>query len=138
MSENEFTYDGFYQHLVQHRLMGSRCTAGGEIYLPPRAYCPHCRSRAMEWHEFSGNGTLRAFSIVYVGTTQMATAGFNRQNPYCVGIVQLEEGPSISALILGVDTARPETIPIGAQVKAEFVEIGSDTSSKTILAFRPL
>jgi uncharacterized OB-fold protein len=51
--------------------------------------------------------------------------------------VQLEEGPSISAQILGVDATRPEEIAIGTPLQVAFVQRaeGPDGKERTYLAF---
>jgi len=138
MSAKEFTYAGFYEYLTEHRLMGTRCGCAETIQLPPRPYCPTCPPEAVEWVELAGKGRLLAFTVIYVGTTQMIAAGFDRRNPYCVGVVQLDEGPAISGLILGVDVQEPETIRVGSPVQADFVELGPAGAKKTVLAFRAI
>ena len=138
MAEKDFTYASFYQYLTEGKLMGTRCPCTGQAQFPPRPYCPDCAPDAIQWTELGNKGKLLAFTVIYVGTTQMLNAGFDRNKPYCVGIVQLDDGPAISAFILGVDTQKPETIIIGAPVIADFVELGPEGAKKTVLAFRLL
>lgn len=141
MSENngksEFTSAEFYQFLSEHKLMGSRCRANGKLYVPPRAMCPESHSTDMEWAEMSGKGKLRAFTVIGVGPTAMVEAGYNIKNPYCAGLVELEEGPTVSGQILGVDVAHPESIKIGMPLTATFVERGEGEEQRTYLAFEP-
>jgi uncharacterized OB-fold protein len=137
MSEAEFTSAAFYRFLGEHKLMGSRCKSGGEVYVPPRPICPADSSDDVEWVELSGKGKLAAFTIVYIGSSTMVAAGYDRKNPYCAGVVQLDEGPMISAQILGVDVTQPETIRIGLPLSVEFVERGEGEAKKTCLAFKP-
>jgi uncharacterized OB-fold protein len=82
-------------------------------------------SNNMEWAQLSGRGKLVAFTVIGVGPIPMLEAGYNRDNPYCAGIVEVEEGPRVSAQILGVDVGDPKNIKIGTPVTAEFVERGS-------------
>lgn len=135
--ENQFTHAAYTEHLKQHRLMGSRDPRTGTTFLPPRPLNPATNSTEMEWVEFSGEATLETFTIIYVGTSGMVEAGYDRKNPYCVGIVKTLEGPKISALITGVNTAKPETIRIGTPLKVKFVDVGDDEHRKTILGFEP-
>lgn len=132
-----FTGTQFQQFLSEHRLMGSRCEACGALHLPPHPICTTCHSDDVSWTEFSGKGKLRAFTTVHIAPTAMIEAGYGRDRPYCTGIVQLEEGPSISAQILGVDAARPEEIAIGTPLQVAFVprEEGPDGNTRTYLAF---
>ncbi|MCR4404299.1 MAG: Zn-ribbon domain-containing OB-fold protein [Candidatus Acetothermia bacterium] len=135
--DREFTAASFYKFLNEHKLMGSRCRACGRTYLPPRPLCPECFREEMAWAEMSGRGRLLAFTAVHVAPTGMVAAGYGRDNPYCTGIVKLEEGPAISAQILGFDPKRPEGIKLGAPLKAVFLERGEGQARRTSLGFQP-
>jgi len=143
MKEKPFTIAAFEDFLQEKKLMGSRCTQCGALWLPPRPICLSCNRDEMEWTEFSGRGRLAAFTVIGVGPMPMIDSGYNRDNPYCSGIVEVEEGPRISAQILGVDVAHPENIKIGIALTADFVERGSwhfveelAKNRKTYLTFR--
>ncbi|MBA7689622.1 hypothetical protein ES703_98130 [subsurface metagenome] len=79
----------------------------------------------MEWVELEGKGKLVAFTVICVGLPTMINEGYNRDHPYCSGVVELEEGPRISAQIIGVDVTKPESIKIGTPLTADFIERGS-------------
>jgi uncharacterized OB-fold protein len=66
----------------------------------------------------------------------MAEQGFDRKNPYVSGIVELEEGTSISARITGLDASKPAEIKIGTPLSVDFVEFGEGETKKTYLAFK--
>jgi uncharacterized protein len=132
----EFTAAAFYEALAGRKLMGSRCTCDANVYLPPRAFCPRCQKEGMQWLELSGRGRLLTFTVVYIGPAAMLAAGFDRKNPYCVGIVELAEGPRISALLTGVDPLRPESILPGSPVSLDVQELGPEGAKKAVLAFR--
>ena len=134
--ERAFTNSSFRQFLGEGRLMGSRCRSCRRLHLPPRPLCPGCHGQALEWVEMSGKGVLVAFTVVHIAPTSMIEAGYGRDNPYCAGVVQLHEGPSISAQILGVDGKRPESIAVGTPLKVAFVDRGEGEESQTCLAFR--
>ena len=65
----------------------------------------------------------------------MSEAGFDRKNPYCVGIVALKEGPQVSGQILGVNSKEPETIKIGIPLSLKIMEHGQGNNKKTWLGF---
>ena len=136
--ENQFTQTAYNNYLNEHKLMGSRDRNSGAIFLPPRPLNPENFSVDMEWHEFVGKGKLQAFTIVYIATTAMIEAGYDRKNPYCVGIIKTEEGPMVSAFIMGVDVFHPETIHIGMPMKVAFVDRGEGELKKSFLAFQPV
>ena len=131
-----FSAASFEMYIAEHKLMATRCKACGGVYVPPRAICPNCQSDALEWMQTSGKGKLAAFTVIYSGPNFMVEQGFDRKNPYVSGIVELEDGPSISARILGVDPTKPADIQIGTLLTLDFVEFGKDQAKKTYLAFR--
>lgn len=134
--DNQFTTAAFNAFLAEHKLMGTRCKGCGVVYLPPRPLCPETYSTDMEWVELSGKGKLVSFTSISIGPAFMLQSGFDRNNPYVTGVVELEEGVRISALILGVDAKKPETIQVGASVQVDFAELGPEGAKKTVLAFR--
>ena len=126
----------FDQYIAEHKLMASRCTKCGGMYVPPRAICPKCQSEELEWVETSGKGKLAAFTVILSGPTFMIEQGFDRKNPYISGIVELEEGIRISARITGLDASKPAEIKIGTPLNVDFVEFGEGEGKKTYLAFK--
>jgi uncharacterized OB-fold protein len=130
------SYD-FYVGLGQHKLLGSRELSSGHLFLPPRMLDPETLAADMEWVEFSGKGKLVAFTVIYVGSSAMIAAGYDRKNPYCVGIVETEEGPKISAQILDLDLSKPETIQIGMPLEVVYIERAEGEAKKTFLGFKP-
>jgi len=134
--ESEFTGTAFNKFLSEEKLMGTRCKGCGALHLPPRPICTKCNSRDMEWVELNGKGKLSAFTSICVGTTIMAQEGCGRDNPYCSGVVELDEGVKVCGRILGVDTQNPEKIKIGTPLSVEYVHRGEGENKKTFLAFR--
>lgn len=115
--------------------MAAKCGACGELFVPPRPLCPKCFGEAMEWVEISGKGKLAAFTTIYIGPGAMVAAGYNRNSPYTTGIVELDEGPLISAQILGLDTVPPSISHIGTPLTVSFIERGQEGEERTFLAF---
>lgn len=132
-----FNDAGFTTLLREHRLMAARCTGCGNLYLPPREMCPRCNIAQMEWAALSGMGELIGFTSIAVGLPEMTAEGYNREHPYCVGVVRLAEGPSISGQLIHIDCDHPETIHIGLSVKAAFIERGTGEAAQVRLAFEP-
>ena len=92
----------------------------------------------MKWKEMKGGGTLTAFTCISIGPSFMADEGYDRENPYCTGVVELEEKARVVARIEGVDTRNPEQIKIGTPLTVKFLHRGSSDNPKTFLAFEPL
>lgn len=136
ITQRPFTAASFNQFLKEKKLMASRCTQCGGLYLPPRALCPTCHGDLLEWVELSGKGRLAAFTSIYIAPTAMVKAGYGRDNPYVAGIVELEEGVKISARILGVDACQPAGITVGTPLSVDFIEQGEGETTVTFLAFQ--
>lgn len=136
--ERPFTAASFQAYLNEGKLMGSRNRATGEVFTPPRPIDPGTHGEEMEWVELSGRGTLVAFTSVYIGPSAMVAAGYDRTKPYVAGIVALEEGPRISAQILGVDAKQPDLAWIGQPLRATFIERGEGEKQRAYLAFEPV
>ena len=93
-------------------LVGSKCEKCGKTYFPRRPLCPECRSRgSMKDFTFSGNGKIASWTII-----RTAPEGFEKEAPYAVVMVDLDEG----ARIAGQLTGTLEGIEIGKKVRAVF------------------
>lgn len=85
-------------------LRGSRCNACGTAAFPARRVCATCASRDAAPADLPSRGRVRATTLV-----RTPPAGFDE--PITVGVVDLEAGPSLFALL----TAE---LPAGAAVRA--------------------
>jgi len=64
----------------------------------------------------------------------MAAKGYGRDKPYCTGIVDLEEGPRISAMINGVDGTNPQSIETGIALILDADDLDEEAPA---LTFKP-
>lgn len=59
----------FFLALEERRLMGTRCTKCGKVWMPPRVHCGDDLA-ICEWHDLPGEGVLEAASVsAYTLTT---------------------------------------------------------------------
>ena len=123
---SEFTTKEFNVFVAQGKLMGNRCKTCGELHLPPRRICPKCGSQQLEWYEYKGEGILEAVTL-----NRTPSTAFKGRCPYAVGIVKLDEGPSISGLMVD---EHPEKLAVGSRAVFTVVIDGE----KSILAFKTL
>ena len=89
----------FWNAAFAGKLLIQRCEDCTQAVFYPRAICPHCWSRKLKWEQASGNGTLKSFSVVH----KPGHPGWVPVAPYVVGLVQLEEGPTMTSFILPND-----------------------------------
>ncbi|MBL7063333.1 MAG: Zn-ribbon domain-containing OB-fold protein [Anaerolineae bacterium] len=83
----------------RYRLVGEICEKCGARIFPPRDVCPECERLAQTPFVFSGRGEVYSYSTVY-----HPPRGFEEFAPYTVALVQLEEGPMVTAQLTDVDT----------------------------------
>jgi uncharacterized OB-fold protein len=141
MSEEiEITQNNYLKYLSEGKLMGSKCKKCGHVDVPARKLCSKCITTTTEWIETSGKGKLAAYSCIHVGTPYFEKKGYNRKKPYCFSIIELDEGPMVSAQLIGVDELNPdETIKIGMPVKVKFLPVNIEgLPEKVDLGFEPV
>lgn len=95
----------------RYSLVGAKCSKCGKLYYPKVALCS-CGSSKFSAFKFKGEGTLLSFTDVGSGPE-----AFAEHSPYCIGIVQLAEGPRITAQL---SDCKLEDLSIGMKVIATF------------------
>ena len=136
MGVRSFSNFSYQLYLKEEKLMGSKCQRCGAIFLPPRPICIQCNQSDMEWIEIRGKGRLVAFTSIAVGPSFMVAEGHDRNHPYVLGVVELEEGVRVVGRIEGVDGNRPETIQIGTPLVVKFLHRGLGENVTVCLGFR--
>lgn len=115
----------FWRKIPQrYNLAGTQCTTCGRYFFPPRYLCPDCRRAGkIREHRFSGRGKVVTYTVI-----RSASEQFEQMTPYVLAIVQLDEGPRLTAqLVCSPDEAR-----IGMRVRPVFRRISADGESGVI------
>lgn len=120
------------QRGTRYRLEGQRNTRTGAVRFP--AQPPALGEEPSEWEtiRLSGRGTLYSFSVIRQGP-----AGFEGLVPYPVAMVQLEEGPLVTAQL--TDCAEAD-LSIGLaleMVTRQLLDTGEDNVLVYGYKFRP-
>ncbi len=121
------TSQPFWDALRERRVSIQRCRDCKTWVFYPRSNCSHCLSRALEWCEVSGNGTLHAFTIARVPTAPF----FEDELPQLLAVVELDEGVRLTTTLVNVE---PEDIRIGMRVRPVFEPAGD----VTLLRYEPV
>ena len=137
MTRETINDHAFVQHLADGRLQAARCPDCESIFVPPRGFCPNCHASELQWKTLSGRGRLAAFTCITLGPPWMAKRGYDRDNPYCLGVVELHEGPRVVARIEGVDARQPESIKPGLSVAIQLGGADFDADGPLQLVFAP-
>lgn len=123
----------------RYNLLGTKCGNCGKMFFPPKEICRDCHRKSigkMEGVKLGGLGKILSYSIIHDGPE-----AFKDQIPYIIAIIELDEGPRITAQI--VDAGLPAcvtkeqktndyNISIGSKVKCVFRKISEDGKSGTI------
>ncbi len=113
----------FWEATKEHRLTYQTCRACSKVVFYPRAHCPHCGSRDLEWHDSKGFGTVYTYSVVRLNRHP----AFADLGPYAVAYVDLDEGFRMLTNIVGV--ADPvKDVRIGMRVKVRWEDQESGIS----------
>lgn len=101
--------------LAKHRysMVGTRCSCG-QVHFPPRAVC-ECGNDKLEPFTFCGNGEIVSYTTIHVGPS-----GFEKNTPYNVALIKLDEGPVISGAVVD------KTVEIGQKVRSVFRKLHED------------
>lgn len=118
----------FWDACAAHRIDLPFCEECGKPHLPAGPICPFCLSRKLEWRTVSGRGKVATWTMIRRGFHP----AFQDEVPYNVAQIELEEGPRLTANVVGLDGAKPV---IGMRVEAVFDDV-DDTL--TMPRFKPV
>jgi uncharacterized protein len=117
----------FWRGLRARKLLLPYCLGCGQPHLPPGPVCPYCFSEKIHWREASGRGRISTWTVVH----KAWFAAFAGEIPYNVVQVELDEGPRLTANVVGLPN---EALKVGLAVHIDFDDV---TSEMTLPRFRP-
>jgi uncharacterized protein len=97
-------------------LLIQRCRACGRYQFYPRRHCVHCFAPDPEWTPASGRGRLHTYTVI----RRTPNAEFAADCPYVLAIIELDEGPRMTARIIG----QADGIACDQRVRAVFTPAG--------------
>lgn len=119
----------FWEYCKQHELRMQKCPQCGYVRFPASVLCPNCHSIApAEWVQLSGRGKVYTFVVFHY----VYNRAFEKEVPYVVASIELEEGPRMMSNVIG---CAPDDVQIGMPVKVTFEDI---TDQYALPKFRPL
>ena len=119
----------YWNSVREHAMRLQRCGACGAFIFYPRALCPTCFSDNLAWTPVSGRGIVHAFTIAY----RHPLPAFQRDLPYVVALVELDEGPRLLTTLVDVPPD-PAHVHIGLPVEVMYDDV---TGEITLPRFRP-
>ena len=119
----------FWDGLREQKLLLPKCKACGHVFFYPRAVCPRCSARDIDWLQASGRGRLHAFEIAY----QVFNKAWKIRPPYVLAMVELAEGPRMMSNLVNVEPD-PKAIRCDMPVRVVFSKL---TDEITLPLFEP-
>jgi len=110
----------FWEETARRRLVIQRCQACGSFVWCPRPHCGECGDERLEWTPVSGRGSVYSFTVIREAAGR-GTKGFDKDIPYVVAWIDLDEGPR---LVSNVVQCPVEKVAIGMAVEVVFEEAG--------------
>lgn len=92
----------------RYGLIGEVCLECNAKIFPPRDICPHCSRTAKTPFPFSGRGEIYSHTTMYE-----APEGFDKNTPYTVALVKLEEGPLVTAQLTDIQRVYEDKVLVG-------------------------
>lgn len=131
MEDKRETWDGvvpvpsgvterFWEATTEGDLLVQHCTECGEHQFYPRVVCASCGARDPEWVEASGEGEVFSYTVCHVP----GASGFGDLTPYAVAIVELDEGPRMTAHV----ASDPDAVEVGSRVAVDFWQVTDDAA----------
>lgn len=104
----------FLELMNNKKILGTKCTKCGKIWMPPRINCSDCYVPA-EWVEVKPTGTIEVSTIVWY-----TTSAFIKNIPYGTAYIRLDGADT--ALLQGIfsENLVPSKIKKGKRVRAVF------------------
>jgi uncharacterized OB-fold protein len=123
---------GWRQYASRYSLQGVICKLCKKTYFPQKYIC-ECGVSDFEDHKFGGLGTLISFTNI-----SSPAAEFKSMPTYCLGLIQLNDGPVIMAQITDVQVDDLKTGMKLIAVFRRFYACGFDGIIEYGLKFVPL
>jgi uncharacterized OB-fold protein len=120
----------FWDATREGRLLVQWCTACDRGVFYPRSLCPHCGAGGpLQWRQASGRATVHAAVVEH--RPELAGAAFARGEPFCIALVELQEGVRMMTNVVGCP---PDDVSIGMAVTVTWEPL---SDGRRLALFRP-
>jgi uncharacterized OB-fold protein len=120
----------FWDATREGRLLVQWCTACDRGIFFPRALCPFCGGTgALEWREATGRAKVHAAVVEH--RPEAAGAAFAHGEPFCIALVDLEEGVRMMTNVVGCP---PDEVHSGMAVTVTWEPL---SDGRQLALFRP-
>jgi uncharacterized OB-fold protein len=112
----------FWEAAARQTLVMQRCRDCLAYVWTPRPACFECGGARLDWLPLSGRGRIYSFTIIRQVAGRGSSAAFEKEIPYLVAWIDLDEGPRLLSNVVGcpVDSAG-----IGMEVSVVFEQVSA-------------
>ena len=124
----EHVVEKFWNGLKDGIVYAKKCKEFGAFEFTPHHACNTFGYHETEWTTLKGTGVLKSF--VFTGVLNARLELEDRGLKYVCGEVELDEGPAINAVILGINRKKAKTIQgqLPMRVRPVFYDMGRYTT----------
>jgi uncharacterized OB-fold protein len=120
----------FWAAAREGRLAVPRCKECGTFSMPPKGFCPSCRSQEYEFVTLSGRAVLYTYSVV----RHAVIPALSEYVPYVLAVVKLPDAADLK-FVTNVVECDVDQIKIGQELEVVFHDQGEGV---TVPRFRPV
>jgi uncharacterized protein len=124
---SQLPYVSYLELGSEPHLTAQECATCHALFLDRRNACASCGGLEFAPRRLSGDGTLRAFTIVHRATPDV-------QVPYVSAIVDLDGGGVVKANLVGVEPD-PSQVTLGMRVALTTFGVGTDAEGNEAVGF---
>jgi uncharacterized OB-fold protein len=124
---DQLPYVGYLELGDDPHLVAQECRSCGALFLDRRNACASCGATEFTARQLSGDGAVRAFTIVHRATPDV-------QVPYVSAIVDLDGGGVVKANLVGVEPV-PDRVQLGMRVTLTTFPVGTDADGVEAIGF---
>jgi len=106
----------YHREVPQRYRLEAAKTESGEIFFPPRVVYPGGQTATPT--TLASTGRVMTYTVIHT-----APAEYSDLSPYAVGIIELDDGARMTAMIVDVD---PSEVSVGMRVRVEFRKIRTE------------
>lgn len=125
-----------WEAALRGELVVQACVDCGRLRFPPRPMCPDCQSLDTGWQKLSGRGQLWSYCVAH----PPLLPAFEKDAPYNVAVIQLDEAPTLrifGRVVDGSETvhqlADPGRLEIGVRLRVIFEKVADDVALPLLL-----
>jgi uncharacterized OB-fold protein len=123
----QLPYVGYLELGSEPHLVAQECASCGALFLDRRNACARCGAAGFAARRLSGDGNVRAFTIVHRATPDVRV-------PYISAIVDLDGGGVVKANLVDVEPV-PERVQLGMRVTMTTFGVGTDADGVEAVGF---